>query len=142
MILKVNDAEFKDVKDLLGGFITNEQNSEGAVQFNLIASPDLSFNVAMQLLQSITHQLLYAFITQKPEAKEDVYDAYNFMASSILNSIIPDKELRPDIDEEAILELESKKIEEEFDKLTPEQKEKALSNIETIKARLNEIKKA
>lgn len=133
MNLKLNDVEFKDIKDLLGGFITKEQES---LKFNLIASPDLTFNTAMQLLQSMTYQLLYTFATQKPKALNDIYDAYNFMASSILEQLIPDKELRKDISEEAILELEAKKIEEQFESLTPEQKEEALKHIDAIKKRL------
>jgi hypothetical protein len=134
MNLKLNDMEFKDIIQLLGGFVTKE--NEDLLKFNLIASPDLTFNTAMQLLQSMTMQILFAFKQQKPEALNDIYDAYNFMASSVLEQLIPDREIRMDLDEEAILELEVKKIEERFEELTAEQKEEALAKIEAIKARL------
>lgn len=130
MNAKFNDLEFKDITNLIAGFTVKDQDS---LKFNLIASPDLRFNDAMQLIQSMTYQILYAFIQQKPEAKDDVYDAYNFMASTILQNLIPDSELRPDITEEAILELEAKKIEEQYKALTPEQKDKALENIDKLK---------
>lgn len=139
MKLKVNEMEFDNIKDLLGGFITTEQDQ--MLKFNMVASPDLAFNTAMQLLQSMTYQLLFAFMKQKPEAANDIYDAYNFMASSILDQLIPGKQLRPDIDEEAILELEIKKIEAEYDKLTPEQKAIAIEKIEAVKNRLNDAGK-
>lgn len=133
MNVKFNDLEFKDVVNLISGFTVKDQE---ALKFNFVASPNLTFNDAMQLIQSMTYQLLYAFITQKPEAKEDVYDAYNFMASTILQNLIPDKELRADITEEAILELETKKIEEQYKALTPEQKAEALKNIDKLKEHL------
>lgn len=138
MNLKVNDKEFNDIQHLVGGFITKEQ--DGELKYNLIASPDLPFNVAMQLLQTVTYQVLTAFAEQKPEALNDIYDAYNFMASTLLEYLIPDRELRPDITNDAILELEAKKIEEEYAKLTPEQKEQALKNIEELKEKLSNVK--
>jgi len=138
MNLKLNDVEFKNIKDLLGGFITKDQEQ---LKFNLIATPDLSFNTAMQLLQSMTYQLLYTFAKQKPEARNDIYDAYNFMASSILEQLIPDKEIKLDITEEAILELEEAKIKERFDSLTDSEKEVALEKIEAIKKRLKDANK-
>ena len=58
MNLKLNDMEFKDIIQLLGGFVTKE--NEDLLKFNLIASPDLTFNNAMQLLQSMTSRLCLA----------------------------------------------------------------------------------
>lgn len=139
MNLKLNDMEFTDIVQLLGGFVTKE--NEDLLKFNLIASPDLTFNNAMQLLQSMTYQILYAFAKQKPEALNDIYDAYNFMASSILEQLIPDKDIRMDVTEEAILELEESKIKEKFDKLSDKEKEVALNKIEEIKKRLKDANK-
>lgn len=139
MKLKLNEMEFDNIEHLLGGFIIKENTDK--LKFNLVATPDLSFNVAMQLLQSMTYQILYAFSKQKPEAANDIYDAYNFMASSILEQLIPGKELRPDMDEEAILELEVKNIEKQFDELSEEDKKVALEKIEEIKKRLKDAKK-
>ena len=102
----------------------------------MIASPNITFNDAMQIIQSVTTHFLTAVIKQNPNIKEDVYDAYNFMASSVLNNLIPDYQLRRDMDEEAIMAMEKKTIEDEFSKMTPEQKEKALKDIDEMKARL------
>lgn len=114
MKLKIEDQEFDNIQDLLAGFITEEQKDK--LKFHVLASPTLDFNTAFQLIQSITINILTAFIKQHPEATEDVYDAYNFMASSVLNNIIPDKELREDLSAEAILELENKKLKKKNDK--------------------------
>lgn len=137
MKLNLNGKEFNDIEHLLGGFITKEQ--EGQLKFGMLASPNLPFNEAMQILQSVTLTLLNTFIAQKPEAKEDIYDAYNFMASSILNQIIPDSELRYDLTEEAVLLAEKELIEGKFDAMSDEDKAKATEQIEKLKERLKTI---
>ena len=45
-------------------------------------------------------------VDYKQEVKEDLYDKFNQMASRTLETFIPDKELRPDLTEQAILEKE------------------------------------
>ena len=132
MNLTINDKNFENIQDLLAGFITADQADQ--LKFHLIASPNLSFNTAMQLIQSITVNLLTTFVSQKPEALEDVYDAYNFMASSILDTLMPNP--NKDLDEEAIKRVQASIIEEEFAKLTPEQKEQAKLEIEKLKEKL------
>ena len=134
MIAKFENLEYKNIDRLIAGFVTGEQKDK--LKFHLIASPNITFNEAMQIIQSVTTQFLTAVITQNPEAKEDIYDAYNFMASSVLNNIIPDYQLRKDLDEEAILETEQKIIDEQFEKMTPEQKAAAIKDIEVMKERL------
>lgn len=134
MVAKFDNLEYKNIDRLLCGFVTEEQKDK--LKFHFIASPNLTFNDAMQIIQSITVQFLTAVIKQNPDAKEDIYDAYNFMASSVLQSLIPDHELRKDLDEEAILATERAMIEEQYAKMTPEQKEKALKDIETLKETL------
>jgi hypothetical protein len=134
MEARFDNLEYKNIDKLIAGFITEEQKDK--LKFHMIASPNITFNDAMQIIQSVTTHFLTAVIKQNPDLKEDVYDAYNFMASSVLNNLIPDYQLRKDMDEEAIMAMEKQMIEEEFAKMTPEQKEKALKDIEDIKARL------
>ena len=134
MNLKFNEKEFIGVEDLLAGFIMQGEGNQ--TKFNLVASPTLQFNTAMQLIQSITINLLTAFIKQKPEAVEDIYDAYNFMASSVLNNLIPEKELRKDLDEHAILRAEENMLDNALAKMSVKDKEAALKKIEEIRVRL------
>ena len=136
MEARFDNLEYKNIDKLIAGFITKEQKDQ--LKFHMIASPNITFNEAMQIIQSVTTHFLTAVIKQNPNVKEDIYDAYNFMASSVLNNLIPDYELRRDLDEEAIIELEKQKIDEEFAKMTPKQKEKALKDIDAMKKRLTE----
>lgn len=46
--------------------------------------------------------------------REVIYDKFNEQASALLEHIIPDAELRPDLDEEAILETQNRLIEEKY----------------------------
>lgn len=136
MEARFDNLEYKNIDKLIAGFVTGEQKDQ--LKFHMIASPKITFNEAMQIIQSVTTHFLTAVIKQHPDATEDIYDAYNFMASSVLNNLIPDYQLRKDLDEEAIMELEKQKIDEEFAKMTPEQKEKALKDIDEMKKRLTE----
>ncbi len=120
MEIKIAEKEFANVKTLLGGLIT-EENAEGQT-FTFLANPGLTFNDGMQMLQSITLHMLLAYKQQHPEATNDIYDAYNFMASSILQYLIPDKELRPDLTEEAIMRAENEIVEEKYNSLNREQR--------------------
>lgn len=134
MEAKFDNLQFKNIDRLISGFVTGEQKEN--LKFHFIATPNITFNDAMQLIQSMTTHFLSAVIKQHPEAKEDIYDAYNFMASSVLNNLIPDFELRKDMDEEAIMAREKEMIEEQYAKRTPEQKDKALKDIDKFRERL------
>lgn len=134
MKAKFNDLEYEDIEFLVAGFVTKDQKE--ALKFNMIASPNIMFNEAMQLIQSLTQHFLKAMMEIHPEAKEDIYDAYNFMASSVLENLIPDKELRQDLDEAAIMETQKKMIEEEYAKMSDKEKAKALKDIDKLKADL------
>lgn len=133
MNIKFEDKEYSKVSALLAGFMTEDQKE---LTFNMVASPNLEFNVAMQLIQSLTVNLLHAYSNQHPEAKEDLYDAYNIMASSILNNLIPDKELRMDLDAEAILKAEAELIESKYAAMSKKEKSEALKNIDRIRNNL------
>lgn len=134
MQAKFDNLEYKNIDALIAGFITGTQ--KGKQKFHLIASPNIQYMTAMQIIQSVTTHFLTALMKQYPDAKDDIFDHYNAMASSVLNNIMPGYERRPDMDEEAIMETERRMIEEAYAKMTPEEKEKALKDIEEMKARL------
>lgn len=140
MEARFDNLEYKNIDHLVAGFITGEKKDKN--KFHLIASPGLTYAAGMQIIQSMTTHFLTAILKQHPDMKDDIYDSYNFMASSILNNLVPDYQLRRDMDEEAIMETEKKMIEEEFAKMTPEQKAKALDDIEKMKAELLKVKDA
>lgn len=48
----------------------------------------------------------------KKECKEELYDMFNAQASTLLEVLIPDKELRPDLTAEAILKMENEILDE------------------------------
>lgn len=134
MEAKFDNLEFKNIDALVAGFLTGTKKDKQ--KFHLIVSPNIQYNTAMQVIQSVTLHFLTALIKQHPEATDDIFDNYNAMASSVLQNLVPDYQLRKDMDEEAILALEQKMIEEQYDKMTPEQKAKALEGIDKLRTRL------
>lgn len=131
-----DDLKYENIDQLLCGFVTEGQKEE--LKFHFIASPNISFNDAMQILSSMTTHFLTAVINQFPDAKEDIYDAYNFMASSVLNNLIPEHELRKDLDEEAILAKQKEMIEAQYEAMSDEEKAKALDDIDVLRNHLAE----
>lgn len=125
--------------DVLAGVVTKD-NEE--LQFTFVVNPTITFDRGMQLIQTMTLNLFQAFIEANQdnaqEVREALYDAYNIMASSLLNQIIPDKELREDLDEKAILKTQEEIVENLYNNMTPEEKEAALANINTMRERLIE----
>lgn len=122
MKLIYNDKEF-DPQTLLAAFIEDDET-----KFTLLTSPNLTFEDGMQLLQSLSHALLFAYAKQKPEAIEHIYYAYNMMASSLLNNLCPDMEKNKDLDADAILKaqaetLEKTKTSEEVEEYVKKKKE-------------------
>lgn len=139
MKITINDKDNFKADDFICGFTTKEGLEN--LKFGFLASPELPFNVAMQLLQTMTHTILTAYMKQKPEAVDDIWDAYNTMASSLLNNLVPGKEIRMDVSEESILRAEKEIIEENFATLTPKQQAEQDKVIETIKKRMADSKK-
>lgn len=80
--------------------------------------PTLDYWTAMRILQTTQLHVMEMF-SRVPStgeinqaAREEIYDDYNASASSLLMQFIPDKELRPDLTEQAILEMENKILDE------------------------------
>jgi len=85
-------------------------------------SPSLTFEQAMSMLQTVQKHLMEVYSTDpntkkySREIAENIYDFYNAAASSLLDSFIPEKELRPDLTVEAILEKENEILDREWEK--------------------------
>lgn len=68
--------------------------------------------------------------------REAVYDHTNLLSSSLLKNFMPDKALRPDLDEEAILRAENEILEETYEAASPELKDEVKASIEETKESL------
>lgn len=96
-------------------------------------SPDLTFEYAMRLLGTLGIHILNTYAAAHPEAKEQMYYAYNFMASNVLAAFIPEDKLRPDLTAEAIVKAENELIEEKYSQINRENRRKAKKEINKVK---------
>ena len=69
------------------------------------------------LLTGILNSLIYFVNKQETEEEkkacaEELYDMFNLQASALLEQLIPDKELRPDLTAEAIMRAENEILDE------------------------------
>lgn len=106
------DEKKYDAKSVLASFITEDE------KYGIVANKELTYEEAMQLLQSTTLHIMHTFLKQhkdSPELIEAMYDSYNIMASSILNNLIPDNEINKDLDARSILKAQNELIEKEAD---------------------------
>jgi len=100
---------------------------EGKTSFRL--SQPTSLEVTTQILLTVQLALMKAQLNSVPEehqpkVKEHVYDMVNVAASNMLTQYAPDIELRPDLTAEAILQHENQLIEEKYNALSEQEKEK------------------
>lgn len=68
---------------------------------------------------------MFNTLVERGMPAEQLYDLYNEAASAFLSAFIPDKELRPDLTEEAILAKENELLNKQamkIDALTPKQR--------------------
>ena len=110
--------------------ITIKRNEEG-IAFK--ADKEMGFDTAMELLITATLAVMNDFASKVPEehrqkVKEAIYDNYNESASSLLDTFMPDKELRPDLTEEAIRRLEDEIMTDEIAKYNEKKKKKGKVN--------------
>lgn len=123
----IDGKEHKDITEAI--FIM--KNKEGNLAASLTAG--LSAMDAIEMLATLSHYVLQMYGKAKPEAKEALYDAYNFAASNVLASFIPDHELRPDITQEALMEMENQIINKKYDKLSNTQKKRGKTVVKKVK---------
>ncbi len=95
--------------------ITQTKDEAYALSFD----GDYSIFELQTVLLNALMNVMDTLVTNSPEdsqqaLKEVLYDKFNEQASALLEHIIPDTELRPDLDEEAILETQNRIIEERY----------------------------
>ena len=100
---------------------------EGKTSFRL--SQPTSLEVTTQILLTVQLALMKAQLASvpvehQPKVKEHVYDMVNVAASNMLTQYAPDIELRPDLTAEAILQHENQLIEEKYEALSEQEKQK------------------
>lgn len=88
---------------------------------HMIASEPLDAIDAVNITISGLNAMFQSIVDQVPEeeqqaCKEELYDIFNQGASAFLSHWIPDKQLRPDLTEEAILEMENNLLEKKAKK--------------------------
>lgn len=96
--------------------ITQTKDEAYALSFD----GDFSIFELQTILLNALMNVQDALVSNSPEdsrqaLKEVLYDKFNEQASALLEHIIPDAELRPDLDEQAILETQNRIIEERFE---------------------------
>lgn len=96
------------------------------------------FSAAGMVCSQLAMPLANETEEQTKERKEAIYDWLNILASSVLKNFMPDKELRPDLTEEAIFEMENKILDETWDKATDEDKLKVKESVAEAQAKLKE----
>lgn len=129
-----------------------KSNDESA---NTLVTPNTSFSDAIQMLSTLTLHVLNSYtiaanggqLPEKPSKeqynkfiaiKEQVYQAYNEAASSVLQLYAPEFELRPDVTAEAIQRVEEEIINERFNKLNREQRRSKRKVVSEAKKRIKE----
>lgn len=96
-------------------------------------SPGTTFEDIMRLLGTLSLHVLEVYAASHPEAKEQMYFAYNYTASNVLAAFIPEDLLRPDLTAEAIIKAENELIEEKYSKISREDRRKAKRKIDKVK---------
>lgn len=125
---------------------------------NILITPTTSFSDAIQMLSTLTLHILNSYtlaanegqLPEKPTKeqynrfmaiKEQIYQAYNEAASSVLQLYAPEFELRPDVTAEAIQRVEEEIINERFNKLNREQRRSKRKVVSDAKKRIKESQK-
>lgn len=130
-------------------YMTIGLTEDGKAGINI--SPNLDAAMAFRLLGTLTLHILNAYYlvatkqtkTQTKEEqeafslgiKESMYDAVDSVISNALNTFYPENPALS-LEDEAILELVNKKIEERYDSLTDEEKASYAKAIEEIRCSL------
>lgn len=88
-----------------------------------VDKPMQATEIADVLLQ-VTYNSILAAVDSVPtekqqDVKEGFYDIMNDMFTAFLETLIPDKELRPDLTAEAILQLENEILDKQLAEIEP-----------------------
>lgn len=104
-------------------------------------NPNANIETLYKMIFTFLPHLMENSATLSPNATDEeklkqrtaVYDYVNILVSSLLKNFMPDKELRPDLTEEAILKMENQLLDESYASASPEQKAEIHSSIEDAK---------
>jgi len=83
--------------------------------FTLKTQAPMSLDESMEMIMTAALAIMNDFASKVPDndtgdrlkVKEALYDNFNEAASTVLSQFMPDKELRPDLTEEAIKNMEN-----------------------------------
>jgi len=93
--------------------MTIKQNQQDG--FTLKTKDPMSLDESMEMIMTAALAIMNDFASKVPDnentndrqkVKEALYDNFNEAASTVLTQFMPDKELRPDLTEEAIKDME------------------------------------
>lgn len=96
------DSKKSEILNALTSLVITQTNS-GKTQFRCDAKA--GFRELMEMLFTVQLHIMNRF-AKNEQAREEIYDYYNVMASSVLQSFIPDNQ-RKDLTAEAIMEIEN-----------------------------------
>lgn len=130
MKIKIEDREINTTQALI---IAHDDDAEKIV---VTVADGMAYPVLMDYIGTLALHVMNVFSQLYPDAKEDLYDDFNMVASNVLASFIPDKELRPDVSMEAILKAEEDIINTKYKNLSEEEKKEAKKKIDEIKENL------
>lgn len=139
----------EDSVDVLSYLFIGEQEVNGARKACVSVCPSTPFTTALDLYATLGKQLLDGYLISalknpenklsEAELKEKFYDAFNVYVSNVLAAFIPDKDLRPDMTMDAIMQKENEMIEEKYSHINRENRRKAAKNIAREKKRLSKM---
>lgn len=85
----------------------------GLMQSEPMTAQDLSAILLTGILNSFTYFVNKQESEEEKKAcAEELYDMFNLQASALLERLVPDKELRPDLTAEAIMRAENEILDE------------------------------
>lgn len=139
----------EDSLDVKSYLFIGEQEVNGERKACVSVCPSTPFTTALDLYATLGKQLLDGYLISalktpdnklsEAELKEKFYDAFNVYVSNVLAAFIPDKDLRPDMTMDAIMQQEDKMVEEAYSKINREDRRKAAKNIAREKKRLSKM---
>lgn len=106
-----------------------------------VATSAINENASSAILDSVPKKQAPKGLTKEELAaakqgiKESMYDAMDSVFSNVLESFLPDNP-RADIEDEAIIELVNKKIEERYDRLSSKEKKLYAQAFDSMKRKL------
>ena len=112
MKLTIDDQSFEPTELLM---IMEADNNVSA-----LISPGITVEYALRMLGTLNNHVLQIFAESNPEIKDQLYDAFNYMASNVLANFDPERELNPDMDPVEMMLAEDEAINAKYDMMNRE----------------------